>query len=85
MMLTPDEFRERIEAFLEASKMTATRFGIDAVRDPNFVHDVRRGRIPSLTVAGNVIRFINERSVLAQSCPSPAPSDFTDFVSPAGA
>jgi hypothetical protein len=61
-MLTPEQFRDRIEAFLTASGMTATRFGIDAVRDPNFVHDVRKGRVPSLAVAGQVLRFIDERN-----------------------
>lgn len=59
-MLTPQEFRDRIEVFLTAAKMPATRFGIEAVRDPNFVHDVRKGRVPSLAVAGQVIRFIEQ-------------------------
>lgn len=60
-MLTPDEFRELIEAFLARSGMTPTRFGIDAVRDPNFVHDIRKGRVPSLGVAGAVVRFMEDR------------------------
>ena len=61
-MLTPDEFLARIEAFLVEAKMPATRLGIEAVRDPNFVHDVRKGRVPSLAVAGQVIRFMEEHT-----------------------
>lgn len=61
-MLTPGEFRDRIEAFLVAAKMPATRFGTEAVRDPNFVHDIRKGRVPSLAVAGQVIKFIDEHA-----------------------
>lgn len=66
-MLTPDEFRERIEAFLTLSGMTPTRFGVSALRDPNFVHDIRKGRVPSLSVAGQVLRFIDEQSVILSS------------------
>lgn len=58
-MLTPEQFRERIEAFLEAhGDVSPTRLGIEAVRDPNFVGDVRNGRVPSLTVAARVLTFI---------------------------
>lgn len=60
-MLTPDQFREQIEAFLVASNMTPTRFGVSALRDPNFVHDIRKGRVPSLSVAGQVLEFIDKQ------------------------
>jgi hypothetical protein len=85
MMLTPDQFRESIEAFLEASNMTATRFGIEAVRDPNFVHDVRKGRVPSLSVAGNVIRFMGDHTAGPKAHRVAAPSSLPQVVSPAGA
>lgn len=36
----------RIERYLRRSGTPATRFGRDAVRDPRFVFDLRRGREP---------------------------------------
>lgn len=34
----------RIEAYLRASRISATRFGREAARDPKLVHDLRCGR-----------------------------------------
>jgi hypothetical protein len=36
----------RIERYLRAADMPPTRFGREAVRDPRFVFDLRRGREP---------------------------------------
>lgn len=61
-MRTPAEsFLADIEAFLKRSGMSATAFGRDALRDPNFVHDVRAGRMPNLGVVGRVQDFIREQ------------------------
>lgn len=61
-MISPSEFLSQIEAFLAKSGMTPTRFGIEAVRDPNFVHDLRKGRVPSLKVAGDILSFMSRWS-----------------------
>jgi 2,4-dienoyl-CoA reductase-like NADH-dependent reductase (Old Yellow Enzyme family) len=37
---------DRIEAFLKRSRVSATRFGREAARDPKLVHDLRSGRQP---------------------------------------
>ena len=36
----------RIELYLKRSETPATTFGREAVNDPRFVHDLRRGREP---------------------------------------
>lgn len=60
-MLTRDAFRAEIEAFIARSGMTATAFGVEAVRDPNFVHDLRNGRAPNLRSVERVLAFIRDR------------------------
>jgi 2,4-dienoyl-CoA reductase-like NADH-dependent reductase (Old Yellow Enzyme family) len=44
----------RIEAYLKRSRVSATRFGREALRDPQLVHDLRCGR----TVRGATRRRI---------------------------
>lgn len=39
-----DPVLPEIERFLEASQMTPTEFGRQALKDPALVHDLRRGR-----------------------------------------
>jgi hypothetical protein len=48
----------RIDAFLRRTKMSATRFGRDAVRDPNFVLNLRGGREPRPATRSRVLAFI---------------------------
>jgi 2,4-dienoyl-CoA reductase-like NADH-dependent reductase (Old Yellow Enzyme family) len=48
----------RIERYLRSTKMTATRFGRDAVGDPNFVTNLRDGRQPRQTTLTRVLDFI---------------------------
>lgn len=52
-------FIDQVEAFLERSAMTPTAFGKAALSDPNFVFDLRNGRVPNLTVVDRVERFID--------------------------
>lgn len=40
----------QIEACLRVTRVPASRFGRDAVRDPRIVHDLRRGRQPGRRV-----------------------------------
>lgn len=53
------QFIAEIDAFLERSGMTPTAFGWEALKDPNFVGDLKKkGRKPTLGVVGRVNEFI---------------------------
>jgi len=60
MVTMSRHFRERVEAFLEASGFKPTEFGRQAVGDPSFVLNLRRGRSPTLATADKVLTFITE-------------------------
>lgn len=60
-MTSSEEFLQRIEAFLVAHKIGATTFGKKAMGDPNFVFDLREGRIASLAVFDRINAFMAER------------------------
>lgn len=49
-----------IEVFLRSSGVPATRFGRDAVNDPRFVFDLRRGREPRPQTVARVVDFLEE-------------------------
>ena len=59
------KFLAEVEAFLDRSKMSATAFGKGAVNDPNFVGDIRDGRLPSLGLVDRVHDFIRSQDVAA--------------------
>ncbi|MES2288387.1 MAG: hypothetical protein V4530_01515 [Pseudomonadota bacterium] len=52
----------KIEKYLRRTRTPPTRFGREAVRDPRFVHDLRRGRTVSDRVRLRVLAFMEERS-----------------------
>ena len=52
----------KIETYLRRTGIPPTRFGRDAVRDPRFVHDLRRGRSVGDRVARRVIAYLAERA-----------------------
>lgn len=54
------QFRDRVESFLKASGFKPTEFGRQAVGDPSFVLNLRRGRSPTLATADKVLAFITE-------------------------
>ncbi len=60
MVTMSRHFRERVEAFLEASGFKPTEFGRQAIGDPSFVLNLRRGRSPTLATADKVLTFITE-------------------------
>lgn len=63
IMSTPAQnFIAEIDAFLKRSGMSATAFGREAVKDPNFVHDLRDGRMPNLGLVDRVQKFIRSES-----------------------
>lgn len=62
-MSTPAQtFIDEIDAFLKSSGMTASAFGRQAVNDPNFVGDIRKGRMPNLGLVARVQKFIEANS-----------------------
>jgi 2,4-dienoyl-CoA reductase-like NADH-dependent reductase (Old Yellow Enzyme family) len=48
----------RIERYLRDTNTPATRFGREAVRDPRFVFDLRRGREPRAETEQRVHAFL---------------------------
>jgi hypothetical protein len=51
-----------IEIFRSRTGLTASAFGRAAINDPNFVGDLNRGRIPSLTLIDRVRAFMQSQS-----------------------
>lgn len=52
----------KIETYLRRTRMPPTRFGREAVRDPRFVHDLRRGRTVGDRVRLRVLAFIEDHA-----------------------
>lgn len=48
-----------IEKFLRSTGVPATRFGRDAVNDPRFVFDLRRGREPRPQTVARIVDFLD--------------------------
>jgi len=57
-MTHAEAFLAEVEAFLKRSKMKPTTFSKAAVGDPNFVRDLRAGRMPNLGLVDRVHEFI---------------------------
>lgn len=53
------ELRRRIETYLRRSGVAPTRFGSEAVRDPRFVFDLRRGRQLGPEITGRVAAYLD--------------------------
>ncbi len=48
----------KVERFLRKSGVPPTRFGREAVRDPRFVFDLRRGRTPRASTEQRVAEYL---------------------------
>jgi hypothetical protein len=57
-MLTTDILKSLVERYLDRTGKSPTQFGREALRDPNFVFDLRGGRKPNLETANKVLEFI---------------------------
>lgn len=57
----------RIERYLRLSGTAPTRFGIDSVRDPRFVFDLRLGRQPGDALERRVQSYL-DRSEAQLGC-----------------
>jgi hypothetical protein len=64
-MTHAEAFLTEVEAFLARSGMSATAFGRTALNDPNFVGDLRSGRMPSLGLVDRVHDFIRSQEASA--------------------
>lgn len=52
----------RIDLFLSITDMSAAEFGRGAVKDPNFISDLRAGRSPSLRLLDRVETFMRAKT-----------------------
>jgi hypothetical protein len=50
---------KRIHKFLRRSGIPPTRFGMQAVRDPQFVFDLRRGRTPRPPTSARIEAYLD--------------------------
>lgn len=53
--------RRKVEAYLKRTRMPATTFGIEAVRDPQLVFQMRRGRTVRPPLEARILAYM-ERS-----------------------
>lgn len=51
----------RIEHYLQRSGTSPTRFGREAMRDPRFVLDLRKGRMPRAATRRRVAAYLHRR------------------------
>jgi 2,4-dienoyl-CoA reductase-like NADH-dependent reductase (Old Yellow Enzyme family) len=50
---------QRIERYLRAHRISTSRFGREAVRDPNFIENLRNGRQPRPETVCKVLAYID--------------------------
>lgn len=60
-MTAREKLLAEVERFLRRQGMDHTRFGTDALNDPSFVMDLRKGRNVRLDTADRVRNFMAER------------------------
>ena len=53
-----DEFKTQIETFIHRVGITPTTFGRMALSDPNFISQLRKGRVCSLRTAEKICVFM---------------------------
>lgn len=57
-MRTSEAFKSEVEGFLARTEMSPTAFGRLSVGDPNFIRNIRDGRMPSLRLVERVDDFM---------------------------
>lgn len=55
-----------IERYLRRSGMPPTRFGHEAMRDPRFVFDLRKGREPGQATVSRVLAYMDQAQARSQ-------------------
>lgn len=58
----PDPLLAEVEEFLVRYGVTATGFGMQALGDPGFVHDLRGGREPRRATVARVRRYMAQQA-----------------------
>lgn len=66
MVTSIEQFLSDIENFLKRTGMRPTTFSKGAIGDPNFVSDIRAGRMPNLGLVKRVYDFIASQEESAQ-------------------
>jgi hypothetical protein len=66
-----DAFLSEIEAFLARERTAPSTFGRAAVRDPNFVWELRDGRAPSLRLVDRARAYMAAQRSAASSTAEP--------------
>lgn len=56
-----EEFRKTVEDFIAESGMSETSFGIEALKQPNFVFQLKEGRECREATQEKVLDFIKQR------------------------
>jgi hypothetical protein len=64
---------ERIEAHMRTTKMSASRFGREAVGDPRFVFDLWEGRVPRRETAARVLAYLASAAPWRRQRRTPGP------------
>lgn len=59
-MTLEQQFRSRISAFLERTRISPTRFGRMAMGDPNLMREIEGGRSLTLRAADRILAFVDE-------------------------
>ena len=62
MEATTTRFLADIEGYLTAAGMDPTTFGKRAMKDPQFVFDLRKGRVPSATTLDRVWGWMRDNA-----------------------
>jgi sulfate adenylyltransferase subunit 2 len=68
-------FLTEIERFLDAAGLEPTALGKQALGDPNFVFDLRKGRSPSTRTIDKVRSWIAQQTAPAAAKPTPRPAN----------
>lgn len=60
MMTLEEQFRSRVDAFLEGTRLSPTRFGRMALGDPSLMRRIECGRSLTLRTADRILAFIGD-------------------------
>ncbi len=52
------QFKSRVNAFLESTGISPTTFGLRAVGDPHLMRELARGRSPTLRTVDRILAYI---------------------------
>ena len=61
----------RIERYLRRSRTSATRFGMDAARDPKLVLELRRGRVVRPRMRARLTAYLDRAEKALNDAPCP--------------